>query len=289
VSRDASAADVLRAAVATSVARLVRHGPVARAGNDPEGVHQARVATRRLRSDLRTFAPLLEEAWRASLVAELAWLAEVLGAARDADVLLERLRRRVREAETPPSPADRILGRLEERGRDAHRRLRTAMDSGRYRTLLDRLAEAAARPACTEAASGPAARLLPPLVRRRWRALRRAVAAAGPAPDPDALHRIRIRAKRARYAAEAVAPVVGPRADRFARAAAGVQEVLGEHHDAIVAGAWLRSVAAEQDGFDVAFALGVLAGLEDAAAARALEAWPAAWAALDRSPRGWMR
>ena len=54
---------VIRDALDASVQRLLVADPVARVGDDPEGVHQARVATRRLRSDLRTFAPLLDPAW----------------------------------------------------------------------------------------------------------------------------------------------------------------------------------------------------------------------------------
>ena len=51
---------------------------------------------------------------------------------------------------------------------------------------------------------------------------------------------MRIRAKRCRYAAEAVAPAVGKRPERFAKAVAELQDVLGEHQDAVVAGQWLR-------------------------------------------------
>ena len=58
---DANAGDAVRRAIALSVIRLIRHDPVVRLDVDPEGVHQARVATRRLRSDLRTFRPLLDE------------------------------------------------------------------------------------------------------------------------------------------------------------------------------------------------------------------------------------
>ena len=55
--------EVLRATVATATARLIAHDPVVRIGTDPEGVHQARVATRRLRSDLRTFGTVVDPEW----------------------------------------------------------------------------------------------------------------------------------------------------------------------------------------------------------------------------------
>ena len=72
---DASAGNVVRRAIALSAIRLIRHDPVVRLDTDPEGVHQARVATRRLRSDLRTFRPLVDAAWSSALRDELGWLA----------------------------------------------------------------------------------------------------------------------------------------------------------------------------------------------------------------------
>src|SRR5207248_11382379 len=87
------AGDAVRAALAAGTTRLLRHDPGVRLGDDPEDVHQARVGARRLRSDLRTFAPLVEPDWREHLQDELRWLGDQLGAVRDADVLLDRLRR----------------------------------------------------------------------------------------------------------------------------------------------------------------------------------------------------
>ena len=71
--RSATTADVVRQAIARSVEQLLVHDPGMRLGGDPEDVHQARVATRRLRSDLRTFAPLLDQDRRRQLSAELGW------------------------------------------------------------------------------------------------------------------------------------------------------------------------------------------------------------------------
>jgi CHAD domain-containing protein len=103
---------------------------------------------------------------------------------------------------------------------------------------------------------------------------------AGTGPSDEQLHAIRIRAKRVRYAAEAVAPMMGKPARRFAEAAARLQTVLGEHNDAVVAEAWLRSWAAERRSGDAAFAAGMLAGIERAAAQTAREGWRKAWKAV---------
>src|SRR5579864_3009872 len=94
VAPDAPAREVIRHVLAESVAALLLHDPVVRTGGDPEAVHQARVATRKLRSHLRTFGPLLDAGWTEPLRAELGWLAMALGAVRDREVLLERLRER---------------------------------------------------------------------------------------------------------------------------------------------------------------------------------------------------
>jgi CHAD domain-containing protein len=82
---------LVRHAVASSVIQLLRHDPGVRLGEDPEDVHWFRVATRKLRSELRTFRPLLGDAQMSSLRAELRWLGGKVGPVRDADVLAERL------------------------------------------------------------------------------------------------------------------------------------------------------------------------------------------------------
>ena len=74
------------------------------------------------------------------------------------------------------------------------------------------------------------------LVATPWKKLRDAVQDLDDDPPDEDLHAVRIRAKRARYAAEAVAPAIGKAAKRFASAVADVQEVLGNHQDAVVAG-----------------------------------------------------
>ncbi len=283
-----TAAEAIRQAIAASVDRLVRHDPVVREGVDPEGVHQARVATRRLRSDLRTFAPMLDEQWSQGVRDELRDLAAVLGAVRDGDVLLARLRG---AAATLPEEvreqAEPILDDLAAT-RDADRAtLLAAMDGQPYRDLLADFARAAEAPHTLEAAEQEAHLVLPGLAARPWRRLRRAVGALGDHPPDAALHEVRILAKRARYAAEAVASVAGPDAGSFARKVAGLQEVLGEHHDAVVAGQWLRQAARRHP--EAAFAAGTLAGLEQAEAERRRREWPAAWKAASRKRlRRWM-
>ena len=285
-----TAGQVVRRAIASSVVHLVRHDPVVRLDTDPEGVHQARVATRRLRSDLRTFGPLLDPVWTAAIREELSWLADALGGARDADVLLDRIRGRVAGLGPTEAPAAaHVVEALERRDKEAHATLIDAIAEPRYATLLDVLVEAANAPALRPGTDIPADEALPALVRRPWRSLARAAERAGDEPNDEVLHGIRIRAKRVRYAADAVVPVVGEAARRFARDAARLQEVLGEHQDAVVARTWLRGWAASIGSVDGAFAAGMLAGLEEAAANGSRARWRRAWRRLDRGrSRSWM-
>jgi CHAD domain-containing protein len=284
---EAAAKDVIRAVLAESVAALLHHDPLVRTGRDPEAVHQARVATRKLRSNLRTFGPLLDAEWTEPLRSELGWLAMGLGAVRDREVLLERLRLR---AESLPAndlrSAGSLLKVLETEIDSLRKKLMVDLDSQRYIDLLESLVLAAHTPNTLPDADQLARTVLPALATTPWRRLRSAVRQLPEtATDPE-LHRIRILAKRARYAAEAVAPVVGPDAAAFARAAAKLQTILGEHQDSVTAQAWLRATRVSGRR---AFVAGQLIALEGIAAADARAKWSRAWDALDRKRvRDWM-
>jgi CHAD domain-containing protein len=97
-----------------------------------------------------------------------------------------------------------------------------------------------------------------------------------PAPDPE-LHQVRIRAKRARYAAEVVEPGFGKDARKFAKAVTDVQDVLGEHQDSVVAAAWLRANALELGDARAVYVAGELGAMERAAAEASRREWPKVW------------
>ncbi len=286
----ASAAAAIRRAIAVSVRDLLRNDPVVRVNEDPEGVHQARVATRRLRSDLRTFGPLLDSGWSDDLRDELGWLGSALGEARDVDVLLERMRERIEDLDAADADGGgSILATLRDRDRLAHAAALEALASERYEQLIERLLDASAEPLVHPEAERAAVDALPGLARRPWKKLRASVRSAGKDPSDHELHRIRIKSKRARYAAEAVAPAVGSPASKFAGAAARLQGVLGEHQDAVVAEAWLEGWASGQVSRRAAFVAGEVAALERRAARRSRSRWPKEWRRLDRkSVRSWM-
>jgi CHAD domain-containing protein len=129
---------------------------------------------------------------------------------------------------------------------------------------------------------------MPPLVAKPWKKLRKAVRKAGDDPPDHDLHQIRIRAKRARYAAEAVEPVIGKAAEDFADAISDLQTVLGDHQDAVVGEAWLRE-AATAGRRDVALVAGLLIAAERASAADTRDRWRKVWeAAKRRELRAWL-
>jgi len=287
VQPDSPAKDVIKHVFAESIASLLKHDPLVRTSGDPEAVHQARVATRKLRSHLRTFGPLLDPEWTEPLRSELGWLALGLGAVRDREVLFERLSERAKSL--PASDlrsANSLLHILQVEIGTLRTKLMAELDSLRYVDLLERLVVASQAPGALPDADEPASKVLPPLAAGPWRRLRSAVNQLPETPTDPELHRIRILAKRARYAAEAVAPVAGKAADAFARAAAKLQTILGEHQDSVTAQAWLRGARISGRR---AFVAGELIAMEHVAAEDARAKWPRVWKALDRkSLRDWM-
>lgn len=286
----ATVREVVAASIADGLGRLLRHDPGIRLGGDIEDVHQARVAARRLRSDLRTFRHEVEAEPTARLREELQWLGAVLGGVRDCDVLHERLRDQIELLPTVDARAGAaLIRRLEVERKAARAEVLAALDSDRYLALLDALAAAIVDPPVDEEAGAVLARrALPGIVRGPWRHLQKAVDELGDHPEDEALHDLRIRAKRARYAAEAAAPVFGKQASKFAKAVAGLQSVLGDLQDAVVAETWLRAAGAKGPAAQAVVA-GQLLVIQRQAMAESRADWPAAWEDLaSKKLRAWL-
>src|SRR5579859_2986154 len=273
-----TAAELITSALVASAARLVDHIATVVLDEDPEGVHQARVGIRRLRSDLRTARPLLKTDEVRPLRRELDWLMGVLGEVRDHDVLLQRMRSDVAWLDALDRPGvDTVLAQALEDRTAAYERLRSAFRTARCAALLEATTAVAADPPFkSRMARRPAAEVMPRLVRRPLRDVRREKHQLGDAPDDESLHRMRIEVKRLRYAAELAAPAVGAQAQRAARRLAEVQDVLGEHNDACVAGVRLRHLG-ERTGSSGAWAAGLLGGLALARAAGCRGDFPSVW------------
>ena len=277
-----TAQQVIQSAIASSVARLLLQLPAARLGTDPEGVHQARVAARRLRSDLKTFEPLLDSEWSADLQSRLRWLIDELGAVRDNDVLRSKLSDIVaRHPEIDDAAARGVFHQVQLERRRERRRLLRHLGDDRATELLDHLVAASAAPATVKRAARPASDVMPKLVRKRWKRLDRAIEAVGRRPTAVELHKIRILAKRLRYATEAVAPAARKQASKFAKDAATIQDALGELNDAAVIGAWLKATADRLDG-PAAFTAGQITQQLDIDAHTHQRQWRSAHRALKR-------
>lgn len=289
--RARSVTEVLSAAIGEATQALIANDSGARLGDDPEAVHQMRVATRKVRSHLRTFRKLVDEPWSTGLREELQWLGGLLGEVRDPDVLLARLERNV--AEIPAADrdyADQLLAELRAHHADARDALMEGLRSARYTTLLDQLVAATQRPrVLLRVDDRDDAEVLRGLVRNPVRSLNDSVAALPDEPPDEMLHDVRIHVKRARYATEAVERAFGKPARVYARALVDVQDVLGEHQDAVIAAEWLRDAAVKTDDERVGFAAGQLAAIEHTAALAARKRWSAAWASANKKKlRAWL-
>lgn len=214
-----------------------------RRGLDP--IHSTRVAIRRYRSTLRVFGSLFEDEPAAHLEAELSWYASLLGEVRDRQVQRARFAAALREL-----PPEWVLGPVASRVENdllaeqiRHRDVAMAeLDGDRYRALLTQLsAWSRGLPIDGEVDE----RLLVKLARKAGKKAIDRTKSAVHGTDDEALHRARKASKRARYAAELVAPVVDKKVSKAnIKRFKMIQEVLGEHQDAVVAAGILRTLGA---------------------------------------------
>jgi CHAD domain-containing protein len=286
--RTATAADVLGRYLAAEAAAMVAADPRVRQDLQ-DSVHKMRVASRRLRSTLKTFGPLLDDARAGALDAELRWIAGVLGEVRDREVQLERFTTAVEN-----QPADLVMGPVKQRIAstlqpelvNARKRLLTALRGARYRALLGDLDSFVTDPPYTEPAQRAARDVLPQRVAKTYRSLQRRLAMAHdarPGAERDeAYHRARKAAKRLRYAGEALSEDFGKDAKRLAKRAEAMQELLGEYQDGVVSRVLLRGLAvkAQATSGESAFTFGILLGLEQARAEQARAEIDGVWRRL---------
>jgi CHAD domain-containing protein len=272
----APAVEHVRAHLRPQLAEIERTDPLIRIGDDPEAIHDFRVAVRRMRSVLKSTKALFERDWLESLRDELRWIAGELGDARDLDVLLLELRE---DAGLDAAP---VLKQLETQRRRAWKRARSALESERYGKLLDRLAEAVEAPPVRKADLS-----LEAVAAREFEKLRPKARRLGPKTSPADVHRVRIRAKRARYAAELATSVSGrKRIRRFVEATKKFQDVVGAYQDAVVAEKRIQSVMNNTKDTRTAFAAGQLVDRSAAGRRRlARKEFRSSWRQVERQGR----
>ena len=256
--------EAVRALLATHTRRLLLQDVRFRR-ELPDSVHQMRVAIRRLRSGLKVFRELVEEEWASGLRTELGWAASQLGLSRDTEVLIERLRRHTDQLDA--ADAARAWAAMEpwlaKRADQARLVALESLRADRYAALLQSLVTAANSPVLTEQADLPCSETMPPLVNSAFRRLRSAIAELTDESPSTDWHEVRIDAKRARYAIEAIVPIFGDKARPVVARFAEVTDILGDHQDAYVAQEAIRErMSLGGVDADTAFSLGLLHGIE---------------------------
>lgn len=239
----------------------------------PGAVHGFRLAARRLRSDLGGLRPLLDPDECDALAKQLRATGREVSGARDAEVIQRRvdhlLAAQPQDDDLVATRAllHRLLAGSYEQSRE---QALDYLDGEEYDAFTRRLERFADLPPWRSRAQGPAKRTLKPLLRRQWSRLRtasRKAVATEPGPVRDErLHDARKAAKRSRYLAEALTPVLGRRAERLGTVAARAQKVLGHYQDAVITTALLADAGEQafRDG-ENGFALGRMQAEESAA------------------------
>lgn len=223
-------------AVIAVLARYAAELPVlerAAAADEPDGVHQARILVRRIRSVLGAAAPVFDGGAADQVRDRFAGLGDDLGEVRDLEVRIRHAEEHV-GAGADASVVGRLILRERERYRAAHAGLVTVLDTAG--PVHDALAGLIADPPFAEEAMVPAADGLAALLRHEVRRVRRAERRA--IGDLDSLHRLRRAARRLRYTAEAFteepAELLGDAVRELGAAAKEMQDVLGDHRDALL-------------------------------------------------------
>jgi CHAD domain-containing protein len=280
----ATALEAFRVMVGVQYDELLRHDPIVRVSHDGEAVHKMRVAVRRLRSVLRTTRPMLDKRWVASLRSELDWLASGLGAVRDLDVLLLNLRADAEDLTgTHQARTSELLRPLDAERATAREALLEYLRQARYYRLLDEVEAAAAAPPTRRDAVDVGR-----LARKDFRRLRKRGRRLQSQSDAD-LHKTRIRGKRARYAAELAERSRGKKARRFIDAAKDLQDVLGDHQDAVVAAERLHELARRTKSNETAVLAGRLIERQEQHKRKARRELRAIWREVEhRGKRAWL-
>ncbi|MCA8404008.1 CHAD domain-containing protein [Burkholderia cenocepacia] len=234
--------------------------------DDPEFVHQMRVALRRLRTLMRFFPRFTDRQWKDTLGVDLRWLAKLLGTVRDWDVFATESLPALIAADGGGSDWDGTLDAARAQSMAARVELRQALHSARYARLtlgwLEWLSALA-----LPAADGDDA---PSLRRHATKRVRRLFGHLYGSPsltslDTAARHQVRIDAKRLRYALEFFASLASRRTrTETVKTLARVQSVLGEANDAMVALHHLEQLAAPP--YQLGFVRGYGVALEQRAA-----------------------
>lgn len=278
--------DALVLSIGHLVEVMLWHAPGAHAGTATEGVHQMRVAIRRLRSLLRVFRPACDGDALRGLDGAAKQIADALGPARDWDVFLGGLGAELAET-LPEEPRIAALLRAARQMREAaYGALRPVLDGPALRRLAwqavhlarTRPWRAAEDPAAEEKRAMKLPDFAAGVLDKRWKRVAGHGLEIGHLPDAE-FHELRIEAKRLRYAAELFAPLwPRKRTKRFLSKLSDVQDAFGLANDAVVARALMAALADRRP--PLAWPSGVAVGWSMGRARRARSRAETAWEKL---------
>ena len=271
---DITAAEAFRIVALACTHHVAANEPAVSA-HDPEGVHQMRVGLRRLRAAIAVFSDLLDDAQTAAIKAELKWLTNALGPARDIDVYVTGNVKPLQHSLPPQRGLEKLQHELEARRDDAFERAKKAVESARYRALMldllgwiidgewcntgDELVRARRARRAADFAREELARRVRKVSKRANKLAKL---------DPRRRHKLRIAIKKLRYAIDFFASLfAGRKAEkrlrRFVRELKALQNCLGALNDIAVhrrlAGKFVGPSGRRRER---AFAIGVVSGRE---------------------------
>ena len=245
-----STAQAFQAVARDALSQVAANALLLREAGGVSALHQLRVALRRLRSAISTFKPIVEDDQTPAIKAELRWLTGACDEARDLDVFANDNAR----IEARAGEGDGLGPAVEAARSAAYAKASAAVASKRFRDLvLDATAWVETGPWLLEAGKAakrrarPARRFAQDALDRRWKRVARCGRALAELDDAHR-HKLRIAAKKLRYALEGFGPLFAAKAvDRFIDQLKDLQDQLGALNDAVVAGRLVERLHPEGD------------------------------------------
>jgi len=265
---------------------LREHLPGVQQDLDTEFVHQARVATRRMRSALRLFREAIPESAATYLGGELKWLGGMFGAVRDLDVFLLNLSRFKNQIESFSAKKKRAFEDLIEKHRRAPlEALCQALESPRYRNFERRLAQFLERPLPARPrpslALKPVREVAPVIITEKFDAVIEQGRALLADPKPKQYHLLRIQMKKLRYASEFMATAYEGTLDAMIERTVEIQDCLGELQDTVFTRKFIEGLLEDWKGKlvdpDLLFILGEIYQLQSEIARERRETFDRIW------------
>jgi triphosphatase len=238
-----SAGEAAFAILRRHFAEMLAHEPGVRLGEDPEELHDMRVAIRRLRAALKLYSGVLPKRSE-RYERDLRWVAGALGEVRDLDVHLQRLSEE--SSRNGEVPEEEVVALLREQRVQARRRMLQALDSNRYEGLVATFAGTLRR-GRSPSPTSPILETAPELLRDRYKKVRKSADRLSEDSPPERFHDLRKKGKRLRYALEPLQEIYGKPAKKMVKLLKKVQDDLGDHQDLVVASGLMEELGVAGD------------------------------------------